>query len=171
MKNLVLIGMPGSGKTSVGQLMAQELGLPFCDTDTMVEQAEGRTISAIFSQSGEPYFRDLEHAAACQAAQHSGWVIATGGGIVLRPENMAALSATGVIIFLDRTPQEIAQDDHGGRPLIGDDRQRVFQLYRTRISLYRQYAQYTLPSGLSPQRTAQELLIMLREKGELQCIF
>jgi len=103
-KNLVLIGMPGSGKTTVGQLLSQRLDLPLVDTDWMVEREAGRSIPDIFAQDGEASFRALETRAARQAAAREGIVIATGGGMVLREENMAAMSACGGVFFLDRPP-------------------------------------------------------------------
>ncbi len=163
MKNIVLIGMPGSGKTSVGAVLAEKLGRELLDTDAMVEAVEGVSISTLFQQWGERYFRDVESAMARKAAQALGAVISTGGGMVLRPENMEALGATGIICFIDRGPEEIARDDHTGRPLIGGDSDRVFGLYRQRIGLYRNYARYTVASRNTAGETAQALLDMLED--------
>ncbi|NCB62078.1 MAG: shikimate kinase [Clostridia bacterium] len=164
MKNIVLIGMPGSGKTSVGVLVAQALGRALLDTDAMVEGAEGVPIPTLFGQWGEEYFRDVESSMARKAAAAQGAVISTGGGMVLRPENMEALGATGIVCFLDRSPEEIVQDDHTGRPLIGGDREKVFALYARRITLYQQYAQVTIPSRGTAEETAQALLKTLEGK-------
>lgn len=158
MKNIVLIGMPGSGKTSVGALVAEKLGRRLLDTDAMVEALEGRPISTLFAQWGEGYFRDMESAMAKKAAAEQDAVISTGGGMVLRPENMEALGATGIICFLNRPPELIAGDDHTTRPLIGGDRSRVFTLYTQRIDLYKKYSQYTIDSRGTAEEAAAALL-------------
>ena len=87
-KNIVLIGMPGCGKSAVGRCLSQLLEMPLVDTDELVEQEAGRTIPEIFAQEGEGAFRDRETAAARAAAAMEGVIVATGGGMVLRPENM-----------------------------------------------------------------------------------
>lgn len=162
--NLVLIGMPGSGKTTVGAILSRRLGLPLLDTDELIVRAAGRSIPELFSAEGEAAFRDRETAAARQAAAAPGAVIATGGGIILRPENMAALGETGVIFFLDRPPEDIAGEDHGGRPLIGSDRERVFQLYTQRIHLYRKYGTYTISSPKTPGEAAERIAALYQKE-------
>ncbi|MEG0441932.1 MAG: shikimate kinase, partial [Oscillospiraceae bacterium] len=97
MKNIVLIGMPGSGKSVVGALLSRQLSRPFIDLDTLIEETASLTVSEIFEQWGEEAFRDLESALAVQTAQESGVVIATGGGVILREENMKALQKTGIL--------------------------------------------------------------------------
>jgi shikimate kinase len=164
MKNIVLIGMPGSGKTAVGALAAAKLGRELLDTDAMVEASEGMTIPALFSLRGEGYFRDAESAAVRRAASARGAVISTGGGAVLRPENVAALRETGVLCFLDRPPGDIADEEHGGRPLIGGDRENIFALYRQRIGLYRAAADCTVPNRGTAEDAAALLLKVLEGK-------
>ncbi len=156
-KNLVLIGMPGSGKTSVSAVLSELLSMPAADTDVLVEEAAGRSIPDIFATDGEDAFRAMETAAAKQAAALDGAVIATGGGIVLRPENMEALSATGTVFFLDRDPAAIAGEDHSGRPLIGSDRERVWRLYEQRLPLYRKYARHTVPNAGTVEEAAKTI--------------
>lgn len=162
--NIVLIGMPGSGKTSVGKLLAEALGMTFLDLDQAVEESAGKSIPAIFAGEGEEVFRRRETACARQAAARTGLVVATGGGIVLRQENMEALSATGTVIFLDRSVEEICGSDLSGRPLIGKDLNRVQALYDQRIGLYRRYARITVGSHDAPEQVAREILSLL--KGE-----
>ena len=99
-KNVVLIGMPGCGKSAVGKELAAMLHMVLIDTDQMVEQADGRTIPEIFAQEGEQTFRDKETAAAKRAASMTGVIIATGGGMVLREENMRALAENGTVKLL-----------------------------------------------------------------------
>lgn len=163
-KNLVLIGMPGCGKTTVGQLLSQLLAMPLADTDWMVERAVRRSIPDIFAQDGERAFRVLETKAAKQAAALKGTIISTGGGVVLRAENMAALSATGVVFFLDRSPEAIAGGDHGGRPLIGANRERVFELYTQRIFLYKKYAAHCIPNETTAENAAKQIAAIYLEE-------
>lgn len=166
MKNLVLIGMPGCGKTKVGIALSQLLNMPLVDTDQLIVEADGRSIPDIFAQEGEAAFRDMETAAAKRAAAMDGTIIATGGGIVLREENMKALAATGVIFFRNRDIAAIAGEDHGGRPLIGDDKERIYRLYDQRITYYQKYAQYTISNTNTVDEAARLIAaIYLEECG------
>ncbi len=115
--NLILIGMPGSGKTTVGKLLAAQTDKTFFDTDAMVEQSAGMTIPAIFAQNGEAAFRGMETEAIKEAGKQLSAVIATGGGSVLREENRAALQQNGIVIYLRKDPSKLARD---GRPLSKD---------------------------------------------------
>ena len=162
--NLVLIGMPGSGKSTVGKILSRMLCMPLVDTDALVEQTAGKTIPELFAQEGEAAFRDLETDAARRAAAMTGVVIATGGGMVLREENMRLLSATGVVFFRDRPLADIAREDHSGRPLIGSDRDRLQKLYTERIELYRKYAQYTISHTDTPEEAAERIAELYRKE-------
>lgn len=161
MKNLVLIGMPGSGKTKMGALLAQRFGLPLLDTDDLVTKATAMTIPEIFERFGEPRFRELETKAVERAAARDGAVIATGGGVVLHPKNMEALAKTGLIFFRDRPPEAIVGEDHQGRPLVGGDkdqaRLRIFRLYEERLPLYLRYAHHTIPPTDTYQEAAEQI--------------
>lgn len=161
--NLVLIGMPGSGKSTVGKILSRMLCMPLADTDALVEQAAGKTIPALFAQEGEAAFRDRETAAARQAAALDNTVIATGGGIVLRPENMEALAATGMIFFRDRDLEDILGEDHMGRPLVGRDPEKLRILYTQRIELYRKYAQYIISNTKTAEEAAARIAALYRE--------
>lgn len=161
--NLVLIGMPGSGKSTVGKILSRMLCMPLVDTDALVEQTAGKTIPALFAQEGEAAFRDRETAAARQAAALDNTVIATGGGIVLRPENMEALAATGMIFFRDRDLEDILGEDHMGRPLVGRDPEKLRILYTQRIELYRKYAQYIISNTKTAEEAAARIAALYRE--------
>lgn len=161
--NLVLIGMPGSGKSTVGKILSRMLCMPLVDTDALVEQTAGKTIPALFAQEGEAAFRDRETAAARQAAALDNTVIATGGGIVLRPENMEALAATGMIFFRDRDLEDILGEDHMGRPLVGRDPEKLRILYTQRIELYRKYAQYVISNTKTAEEAAARIAALYRE--------
>ena len=156
--NVVLIGMPGSGKSCVGAALAERLGMPLVETDAMVVEKTGRSIPDIFAQDGE---------AARRAAAMEGTVISTGGGIILRPENMEILSATGTVYFLDRDPRDIANTELDGRPLLSGGRDRVFLLYDQRINLYRKYARYTVPST-TVDETVDSVLALVRRGQDVR---
>lgn len=161
--NLVLIGMPGSGKSTVGKILSRMLCMPLVDTDALVEKSAGKTIPELFAQEGESAFRDRETAAARQAAELDNTVIATGGGIILRPENMEALAATGLIFFRDRDLEDIVGEDHMGRPLVGKDPDKLRILYTQRIDLYRKYAQYTVSDTKTAEEAAARIAALYRE--------
>ena len=161
--NLVLIGMPGSGKSTVGKILSKMLCMPLVDTDALVEQTAGKTIPELFAQEGESAFRDRETAAARQAAKLDNTVIATGGGIILRPENMEALAATGLIFFRDRDLEDIVGEDHMGRPLVGKDPDKLRILYTQRIEVYRKYAQYTISDTKTAEEAAARIAALYRE--------
>ena len=165
--NVVLIGMPGSGKTSVGRCFADLTAMSFLDLDTEIEQLAGITIPRIFSEKGEDIFRRMETVCAQRAAQLKGRVIACGGGIVLRHENMDALKATGLVVFLDRNLEDLCAASLPGRPLINGGVNRVRELYGQRIGLYRRYADLTVDSSAAPPVVAQLLWEALRRAGEV----
>ena len=100
MKNIVLIGFMGTGKTSTGRVLAQKLGAAFLDLDQEIEAEEGMSIPAIFAQKGEPYFRAAEHRMVERVADRQNAVISTGGGTVKDPANVALLRQSGVIVCL-----------------------------------------------------------------------
>ena len=168
MKNIVLIGLSGSGKTTLGASLAVALKMPFCDTDALVERAAGKDITRIFDEDGEKRFRDLEAQAVCEAAALCGAVIATGGGIVLRAENVHALRKTGTLFYLRKTPEEILRAaDVSDRPLLhGDTAAKLEQQFKVRDKLYRRAADYTIECADSDEmvETIQMLYEMTAEE-------
>ena len=140
MKNIVLIGMPGCGKTTFGKRLARRLSLSFYDADEVLEQREQRTIKDFFAESEEA-FRAAETRTLAYLSELEGVIIATGGGAVKRAENMELLKRKGVVVFIDRKPEQILGNIEGdARPLLAADKQRIFKLYEERIDLYRKYA-------------------------------
>ena len=132
-QNLVLIGMPGSCKSTLGRMTAAELGFEFLDTDRIITENEGRTPAEIISADGEEAFRKIETAAVKQAAARQSAVIATGGGAILKPENLSALRENGKIIFLDRKVEHLVTS--ADRPL-SSDREKLEARYRERYPIY-----------------------------------
>jgi 3-dehydroquinate synthase len=166
--NVILTGFMGTGKTTVGRLLANELNFEFVDTDDLIEQREGRSIAAIFREAGEPAFRLLEAAAARELAARRGLVIATGGRLMLDQENAAALSATGPVFCLTAEPGEIVArlaDDEGRRPLLDvpDPIQRVQDLLQQRAPDYGRFPQIN-SSGRTPQQIVGEMRLLLDKK-------
>ncbi len=153
MENIILIGMPGSGKSTVGRLLAEQLGRPFVDADEAIEAAHG-PIPAIFRQGGESGFREKESAILRDLGRRSGWVIATGGGCVTREENYAYLRQNGCLVFLTRPLEQLARK---GRPLsLGAD---LDALCRQRLPQYRRFADITIPN----KGTAAEAAAAIQE--------
>ncbi len=133
-ENIVLIGMPGSGKSTVGELLSKKMQRPFFDMDALIVEAAGKPISQIFAEDGEAAFRDLETRVLKDTlAQKNGLVIATGGGAVLRRENVDAMRRNGRIYFLDRPLQELLPT--ADRPLASDV-QSIRKRYEERYEIY-----------------------------------
>lgn len=147
-KNIVIIGMPGSGKTSLGQKLSEKLNYDFIDMDDYIEESSGRKIASMFEE-GEMVFRKEEIRASKELAETSRTVISTGGGIITQEASMEALKENGLILFLDRPLENIEKDiERDSRPLLKDDKSRLEKLYEERINLYRLYADLTIENTL-----------------------
>ena len=137
-ENIVLIGMPGCGKTTVGKMLAGELNRSLFDTDAIIVNREKREITEIFSENGEQYFRDAEASAVCDTANEArGAVISVGGGAVLREENVRALRRTGRLYFINRQIENIRPTPD--RPL-AYDREMLKKRYNERLEIYKSSA-------------------------------
>ena len=156
--NVVLVGMPGCGKSTVGRLLAQRLGKPFADTDAAVEQTAGRRIPDLIADEGETAFRDHEARAVEDAGRQLGQVIATGGGAILRERNRSALRQNGVVIFLERPLDRLAT---AGRPL-SKGGAALQTLYEERLPLYRAVADFTVAVDDDPEATCERVLEVLK---------
>ena len=154
-RNLVLIGMPGSGKTTVGREIARKLKSKFVDLDEIIQRRTGKTIPDIFVQDGETAFRDLETEAVRDVAGRSGIVIATGGGTVLRPENVNSLRQNGLLFLLDCPLDQLHPTED--RPL-ADTAQKLDKLYRQRMPLYRAAAYEIIETKTSVSETANAVI-------------
>ena len=157
-ENLVLIGMPGAGKTTVGRILAQKTGRVFVDSDEEITKRAGKSIPAIFAEDGEAAFRELEAAIIREAALRSGCVLATGGGTVLREENLRRLRQTGRLILLNRPPE--ALEPSPDRPL-GDTPEKVAALYAERCAIYAAAAELCIANTGSPEAAADGILAAL----------
>lgn len=147
--NMVLIGMPGSGKTTVGQELAKLSGKPFVDLDEEIVKKAGKSIPDIFAQEGEGAFRALEHEVLKEACSRSGQIIATGGGAVLWSENRAAMRRTGWVCQLRRKPEDLPTT---GRPL--SQAGKLEEMERLRGPLYGAAADRQIENDNCPEETA-----------------
>ena len=159
MENIVLIGMPGCGKSTIGRMVADSLGKRFVDADAAIEEFAGRSIPQIFEEDGESGFRELETAILRELGKQSGLVIATGGGCVTRQENHSLLHQNGRIIWLQR---ELTELPTAGRPL--SQRGSLEEMYRIRKPLYANFADHTIQNSGSPDVVAGKI-VQLWEEG------
>lgn len=152
-RNIVLVGMPGCGKSTLARLLAQTLGKEAVDTDAAVEQNAGRSIPDIFAEQGEAAFRRLEAEAVQELGKGAGKVIATGGGAILTEENRNALRQNAVVVFLERQLDTLATN---GRPL-SKSREAIEELYKQRLPLYREVADVTVTVTGTPEETCRRI--------------
>ncbi len=158
-ENIVLTGMPGSRKSTVGRLLGVE-GFEFIDTDAEIEARCGCSIKELMSQKGEAYFRDLETEVIREVSSESCRIIATGGGAVLREENIRRLKRNGKVFFLNADLSRLQATDD--RPL-SDTREKLEKLYSERISIYKETADVTVPDLPAPQDAADYILKKRKE--------
>lgn len=154
-QNIVLIGMPSAGKSTVGRAAAEKLGRSFFDSDELAAALAGKSIAEIFAQGGEAAFRKAEAEAAELLAKQSGTVIATGGGTVLSPKNMEFLRQNGRIYYINRPFCELSAG--GGRPL-SQTPEQLLRLFDERKPLYEKYCDSVISSCVSAEETAAALL-------------
>jgi shikimate kinase len=161
-KNIVLFGFMGTGKTSAGKLLARKLGMVFVDMDLVIEQRQGKPISRIFAEEGEPFFRNLERELVKELSGGSGMVIATGGGVVLNRQNVDDYAGTGLAVCLSATPQTILKRLEGdaSRPLLaeGDKMKKMTALLEKRRQFYAAVPVQVDTSGLSVEQVVEKIV-------------
>lgn len=157
--NMVLIGMPSSGKSTVGSIIANMTNRPFYDTDIIIQNNYGADISTIFSREGEKAFRELEKKAIGEVSPLSSSVIATGGGSVIDPENVDNLRQNGVLVFLDRPLELLTPTDD--RPLAGN-KERINRLYDERYKIYSDICDIKITADTASEETAKKVLEALK---------
>ena len=167
-----LIGMPGGGKSTVGRHLARRLGIPFNDSDAVIERRLGCTIRQFFDSEGEERFRDVEQAVLSDLVRAQHGVLATGGGVVLREANRQALREHTTVVYLRSSPEELFRrlrhDTH--RPLlqVHDPLSRLRALFQVRDPLYQEIAHFVIETGRpSVQNLVNMLLMQLELAGVL----
>lgn len=157
MQNIVIIGMPGSGKTTVSTMLAERLGRKIFDTDTIVSEKAGMTIPEIFAAQGEAGFRKLETEATAEVGKLSGNIISTGGGVVTVADNYELLHQNGVIVWIERDTNKLARD---GRPIsLSSD---LNELYAARLPLYERFADIKADNNGDINDTVNAIMEMIK---------
>lgn len=157
MQNIVIIGMPGSGKTAVSTMLAERLGRKIFDTDTIVSEKAGMTIPEIFAAQGEAGFRKLETEATAEVGKLSGNIISTGGGVVTVADNYELLHQNGVIVWIERDTNKLARD---GRPIsLSSD---LYELYAARLPLYEHFADIKADNNGDINDTVNAIMEMIK---------
>lgn len=161
LKNIVLIGMPGCGKSTAGRLLSEKLSRPFTDTDEIIESISGMSIPEIFSSFGEDEFRKREHEAAILSGKKSGNIIATGGGIITRAENYYPLHQNSFIVWLKRDTVLLPVE---GRPI--SQTNDINELYRKRAPLYKKFADCEIKVSENTAETVDRIIEAIRRIAE-----
>jgi len=167
---IALVGLPGSGKSTVGRQLARRLQLPFLDSDQVIEQRLGCTIREYFAREGEDRFRDLESQVIEELTRHRG-VLSTGGGAVLRPANRQYLRERCQVVYLKSSPDELYRRlrHDRQRPLlqVDDPLRKLRELYTARDPLYRETAHYVVETGRPSVATLVNMIVMQLELAGL----
>ena len=154
--NIVLIGMPSAGKTTIGKMLEEKLGKEFFDLDDMIIAKAGKSIPEIFQESGETGFRAIETEVAIEASKMNNKIIATGGGVVKHKVNMDFLRLNGITIFIDRDIDKLISSDPN-RPL-SSSKQALQQMYKERYPLYQKYAAYVAVNNANVEETVDDIV-------------
>ena len=163
-ENIVLTGMPGSGKSTSGKIISSLTSREFVDTDQMIVSKAGMEITDIFKNYGENYFRDLESLCVAEASQKGGRIIATGGGAILRKENVDSLSRNGRIYFIDRPLQDLIPTSD--RPL-ASSRDEIIKRYNERYSLYKETSDVIVDASCGVNEVAKMIVRLHNREGEV----
>lgn len=153
-RNIILTGMPGAGKTTIGKYLAEALGREFIDTDELIVRKTGKEITEIFNELGESGFRDIESEVIAEVSLKNGSIISTGGGAILREDNIRSLKHNGVIFFLDRELSELIPTSD--RPL-ASSRELIIKRYNERIDIYNSTCDKRV-KVITPEITGEEIL-------------
>ena len=151
--NISLVGMPGAGKTTVGRILAEKLGMSFCDTDEEIEKIAGESPEKIIEKYGEERFREIETEVAESVSSLRGVVIATGGGTILREKNVEKLRSCGVVIWLGRDLNLLAQNN---RPL--SKNMPISRLFKQREEYYVAASDKKIENDEAAEKTAEKII-------------
>lgn len=163
MANWYLTGMPGSGKTTLGRRLAEQLGWSFCDLDACIVERTGKSIPEIFAEQGEEAFRRQETLALERVSQGDRQIISTGGGTILRMENVETMQKSGRILFVDRPLDQLLKDiDIEGRPLLAEGKDAVQRLYAQRYALYLARCDRRIVNAADEDQAMKDLMTCIR---------
>lgn len=158
-KNIILIGMSGAGKTHIGRKLSEQLNMPFFDTDEEFEAEETKKISDVFANEGEEYFRKRESEIINRLALKNGIIISTGGGAVLKRENLDVLKESGIIIYIERDISVIAKTVAGDdRPLFKNGKKAIYELFEKREAMYLSSADFNVKNNDVPEKAVSEIM-------------
>ncbi len=165
---IYIVGFMGAGKTTVGKLLAYVLGYTFFDIDEYIEKYEGMTISQIFAQKGEDYFRNLEDQKLRELSIQDNIVVATGGGLGAKLENMEFMKSQGSVVWLDVDINKVFERCEGddSRPLLKRGKEFVRELYEKRKPIYSLADVYVDTNDKHPEVLVGHILLKLIEKGK-----
>lgn len=165
-KNIILlIGMPGCGKTTIGKKVSKKLGYKFCDMDSYIEKISKNTIKELFKK-GEEHFRDYETKACKElSAINDPIIISSGGGVVKRKKNIDYFKEKGIIIFIDRPIENIIKDvDTDSRPLLNDGRSKLYNLYSERYNLYKDFCNYKITNDEGIEKVINNIIEIIKRQ-------
>lgn len=172
LSSVALIGLPGSGKSTIGRHLARRLAVSFADSDHLIEQRLGCTIREFFEREGEERFRDVEQAVIDELTQQPQCVLSTGGGSVLRSVNREHLHQRCRVVYLRSSPEEVYRRlrHDRNRPLlqVADPLQRLKDLYAARDGLYRETAHFVIDTGRPSVATLVNMIVMQLELADPQ---
>lgn len=163
MKNIILCGFMGCGKSTVGKLLAKKMGLSFVDMDSYIEEKAGMTVKEIFAKFGEPHFRDLEHQACIELNSTGNKVIGAGGGTLTFDRNTEVLKQNGTVVFLDVSYEVLCSrlKNDTTRPLLQCENrnEKIKELLEARTPIYKSVSDITINGDLVPNKVVPEIIV------------
>lgn len=167
MKNIILCGFMGCGKSTVGKLLAKKLGMTFVDMDAYIEEKAGMTVKEIFAGFGESHFRDLEHQACIDLNATGNKVIGAGGGTLTFDRNTKVLKENGTVVFLEVSYEILCErlKNDTARPLLHCENrnEKIKELLEARTPIYKSVADITINGNLVPNKVVPEIIVESRE--------
>lgn len=164
MKNIILFGFMGTGKTTVGKIISKKLNLPLLDMDSIITQEEGKSIKLIFNENGESYFRNLENKLVRRLSKHTDNIISTGGGVILNEENITLFRENSFLVCLTASPKNILERlrNDTTRPLLRENNiekeNEINHLLKERKKMYNKISFQINTDFVNPQLIAQEII-------------
>lgn len=156
-KNIVLIGMPGCGKSTIGKILADKLNYKYIDSDCVIEEKSGKSIEELFN-IGENHFRKIECEVIREVSCEKMAVISTGGGVIKNSVNVQVLKENGIVVFIDRPIENIASDiNMSKRPLLKEGTARLYELYKERYELYKKNCDIKITNDTSVEDVAKRI--------------